>query len=259
MLHDKTVGVVIPARNEARAIRSVVEAIPPWVDHIIVADNGSTDRTAEIARSAGATVIHEPRAGYGSACLAGLAELAARGPVDIIVFLDGDNSDHPEDMADILAPILAEAADLVIGSRTLGAVEAGALTIPQRLGNWLATRLIALRFGVRFTDLGPFRAITREALAALAMSDRDYGWTVEMQVKAARLGLVCREVPVRYRRRIGTSKISGTLRGTVLAGSKILLVIARHGLAGPLPPAAAARRRQQAAGTEPTQRAEATD
>ncbi len=170
----------------------------------------------------------EPEAGYGAACLAGIAALPE---VDIVVFVDGDNSDYPEDMADLVDPIIAGRADLVIGSRVLGQAEAGALTPQQRWGNWLATRLIRLIWGVRFTDLGPFRAISRDALDRLAMADRTYGWTVEMQIKAAELGLTVIEVPVRYRRRIGVSKISGTVRGVVLAGTKILSMIAVRGLA----------------------------
>ncbi|MDX2287329.1 MAG: glycosyltransferase family 2 protein [Hyphomicrobiaceae bacterium] len=227
MRAGKTIGVVIPARNEEAAIGTVVAAIPSWVDRVIVVDNGSTDATAERARGAGATVVTEPEPGYGAACLAGIAAL---GDVDILVFCDGDAADHPEDMADLVDPILASTADLVIGSRTLGSREPGALSPQQVFGNWLATRLIAWRWGVRFTDLGPFRAIRRDRLEALHMADRTYGWTVEMQVKAARMGLACREVPVRYRRRIGTSKISGTVRGTVLAGTTILSLIARHWL-----------------------------
>ena len=227
MRDGRRIGVVIPARDEAAAIGKVIAAVPGWVDAIVVADNGSRDATAAVARAAGAKVASEPEAGYGAACLAGIAALPE---VDMIVFVDGDNSDFPEDMADLVDPILSGQADLVIGSRVLGQAEAGALTPQQRWGNWLATRLIRLVWGVRFTDLGPFRAIGRDALGRLAMADRTYGWTVEMQIKAAEQALRCVEVPVRYRRRIGVSKISGTVRGVILAGTKILSIIAVRAL-----------------------------
>jgi glycosyltransferase involved in cell wall biosynthesis len=232
-----SVGVVIPALNEAGAIGAVIGEIPDWVDRVVVADNGSTDGTDEAARRAGATVVSEPERGYGAACLAGIA---AVGAVDVVVFLDGDYSDYPADMGALVDPIVAGEADLVLGSRTLGEREAGALTPQQVFGNWLATRLIGRIWGLRFTDLGPFRAIRRSALERLAMADRDYGWTVEMQIKAARLGLACREVPARYRRRIGRSKVSGTIKGTFRAGTKILWLIGSNALA--------ARRRHSPAG-----------
>lgn len=235
MRNGQRVGVVIPALNEEQAIGKVIAEIPDWVDAIIVADNGSRDATGPVARKAGAEVVHENDHGYGAACLAGIAALPL---VDIVVFLDGDYSDYPEDMELIVGPIVEGEADLVIGSRILGGAARGSLTPQQVFGNWLATRLIGIIWGERFTDLGPFRAIRSEALDALAMADRDYGWTVEMQVKAAKAGLRCAEVPVRYRKRIGTSKISGTVRGTVKAGTKILSVIARHALAGASPGAA---------------------
>lgn len=225
MRSGKRIGVVIPARDEERAIEKVLVDIPAWVDAIVVADNGSRDATARLASGAGAIVVSEPRPGYGGACLAGLAALPAS---DIIVFLDGDYSDFPEDMADLVDPIIAGRADLVIGSRMLRAEDAAELTPQQRYGNTLAVFLIRKIWGQRFTDLGPFRAISAPALASLAMADRDYGWTVEMQIKAAKLGLRCLEVPARYRQRIGVSKISGTVKGTVMAGTKILTVIARH-------------------------------
>ena len=227
MRNGRRIGVVIPARDEERAIAKVIAGVPGWVDHIIVADNGSMDDTAAATRAAGARVVSEPTAGYGAACLAGIAALPE---VDIVVFIDGDNSDFPEDMADLVDPILSGEAEMVIGSRVLEPVEAGALTPQQRWGNWLATRLIRLIWGADFTDLGPFRAISRDALARLDMADRTYGWTVEMQIKAAEQGLRFVEVPVRYRRRIGVSKISGTVRGVVLAGVKILSMIAGRGL-----------------------------
>jgi glycosyltransferase involved in cell wall biosynthesis len=225
MRSGRRIGVVIPARDEERAIGEVVAGIPDWVDITIVVDNASRDRTAERARAAGATVVPEPFPGYGAACLAGIAALPA---VDVVVFVDGDWSDHTEDMADLTDPILDGRVDLVIGSRALGDVEPGAMTPQQIFGNWLATRLIRIIWGVRYTDLGPFRAIGHAELARLEMADRTYGWTVEMQVKAIERGLRVVEVPARYRQRIGHSKISGTVRGTVLAGVKILSVIGRH-------------------------------
>ncbi len=218
--------MLIPALNEEQAIAQVLAAIPTGlVREVVVVDNGSTDRTAEVARHGGARVISEPRRGYGQACLSGIAAL---GPAEIVVFLDGDYSDFPEDMPALLDPILRGEADLVIGSRVLGQREAGALLPQQRLGNALATWMIRLLFGVRYTDLGPFRAIRSEALDRLRMQDRNYGWTVEMQVKAALAGLRLAEVPVRYRRRVGTSKISGTLAGTLKAGYRIIATILRY-------------------------------
>ena len=225
MRDTRRVGVIIPARNEQAAIGRVIADIPLWADYIVVADNGSTDDTASIARAAGATVVTEPQPGYGGACLAALKALP---PSDVIVFVDGDYSDFPEDMAELVDPVLDGAADLVIGSRMLRAGDRKWLTPQQRYGNTLAVTLIRLIWGTRFTDLGPFRAISSEALTKLDMADRDYGWTVEMQIKAAEQQLKCLEVPARYRQRIGVSKISGTLKGTVLAGTKILTVIARH-------------------------------
>ena len=221
------IAVVIPALNEAEALPAVIAGIPDWVGLIVVADNGSTDGTAEVARRAGAAVVLEPRRGYGSACLKALAALP---PVDIVVFMDGDASDDPADMAGLVAPISAGEADFVLGSRTMGEREAGALTPQQVFGNALACTLVRLFWGARFTHLGPFRAIRRDALDRLAMADPDYGWTVEMQVRAAKAGLRCREIPVRYRRRIGTSKVSGTIRGVIGAGPKILYIIGREAL-----------------------------
>ena len=194
-------------------------------------DNGSTDRTAEVARAAGATVIREPRRGYGAACLAGLAHLR-RSPPEIVVFLDADHSDDPRQLDDILTPILAGRAALVIGSRRLGEREPGSLTPVQAFGTGLAAILLWALFGLRATDLGPFRAIGWQAFESLGMRDRDYGWTVEMQARAARAGLTVVEVPVRYRRRRGRSKISGTVRGVLGAGWKILFTIGRIRLGG---------------------------
>jgi glycosyltransferase involved in cell wall biosynthesis len=224
MIDGWRVGVVIPALNEERAIGRVIADIPSWVDQIVVADNASTDQTADAARKAGAIVVSEPERGYGAACQKGISTLR---DVDIVVFIDGDYSDVPSEMALVVLPIVRRRADLVIGSRVLGNAEMGALTPQQVFGNRLSCWLIARLYSVQFTDLGPFRAIRMTSLSALGMKDRNYGWTVEMQIKAARLGLSVTEVPVSYRRRIGVSKISGTLKGTVLAGATILSVIAR--------------------------------
>jgi glycosyltransferase involved in cell wall biosynthesis len=223
------IGVIIPARNEAAALPGVLHAILPRVAEVIVVDTASTDGTPDLARRLGARVVAEPRRGYGRACLAGIAALSPE--VDTVLFMDADAADRPEDLGRLLAPIEAGEADLVIGARRLG-VERGALTPQQRFGNALACRLIRLVWGVRYTDLGPFRVIRRDALARLGMRDETWGWTVEMQVRAARLGLRAQEVPVGYRRRIGTSKISGTLSGTVRAGWKILWVIGAEALDG---------------------------
>lgn len=223
------VGVIIPALNEEKAIELVLRDIPAdIVDQVIVVDNGSTDGTARVAKSLGVRVRREPKKGYGAACLTGMKAL---GPdIDIVVFLDADYSDHPGEMRMLVRPIAENLADFVIGSRTLREESRKALSWQQRWGNWLATKLVGWRFGYRFTDLGPFRAIRRDALDSLCMRDHGYGWTVEMQVKAACAGLRIEEFPVFYRRRIGRSKISGTLSGAVCAGTKILYTIAKHAL-----------------------------
>ncbi len=196
---------------------------------IIVCNNGSSDQTAEVAAAAGATVVSQPQKGYGNACLRGMEYIAQKTiKPDIIVFLDADYSDHPEEMTLVIAPITEGVADLVIGSRALGARELGSMTPQQVFGNWLATRLICLFFNYSFTDLGPFRAIRYDKLLEINMIDKNFGWTVEMQVKAAKRKLRCTEIPVTYRRRIGVSKVSGTVKGTVLAGYKIILTIFRY-------------------------------
>ncbi|MDA0337924.1 MAG: glycosyltransferase family 2 protein [bacterium] len=221
------VVVIIPALNEEDAIVRVLADIPDFVDEVIVVDNGSEDATPTRAAASGARVVLEPRRGYGQACLAGIAALPE--DADIVVFLDGDYSDHPEEMVDLVEPLRRGVADLVIGSRVLGEREPGALLPQARFGNALATFLMRQLYGVRYTDLGPFRAIRRDALIKIGMVDRDFGWTVEMQVKAARHGLRGIEVPVRYRRRhAGASKVTGTLLGSLRAGWKILLTIFRH-------------------------------
>lgn len=223
------VDVLIPAYNEEESIGLVIGDIPTdIVREIIVCNNNSTDRTAEVAHRAGATVVDQPQKGYGSACLKGIAYLRNKSKQeqpDIVIFLDGDYSDHPEEIPTLLKPILEEDKDMVIGSRALGNMQAGAMMPQQVFGNWLATNLIKLFYGYQFTDLGPFRAIRWEKLLEINMEDPDFGWTVEMQVKAAKYKLKCSEVPVTYRKRIGVSKVSGTIRGTILAGHKILWTI----------------------------------
>ncbi|PAP81725.1 UDP-glucose--dolichyl-phosphate glucosyltransferase [Rubrivirga sp. SAORIC476] len=234
------VSVVIPARNEEGSVGAVVREMlaTGLVGEVVVTDNGSRDGTAAEARAAGATVVSEPRAGYGRACLAALAEVRRR-PPEVVVFVDADRSDDPADLSALLAPLVRDEADLVIGSRVLGQragrVEAGALLPQARWGNALACALVRLRWGARFTDLGPFRAIRWDAYERLGMRDETFGWTVEMQVRAVRAGLRTAEVPVAYRKRVGKSQITGTLNGTVRAGTKILWTVGAHALRGPLP------------------------
>ncbi len=220
------IALVIPALNEEHALPKVFAELPPGLfRQVIVVDNGSTDQTAAVARRHAAEVVSEPRRGYGQACLAGLAHVAP--DTDIVVFLDADASDLPAEVFHLLAPLQAGAADLVIGSRRLGKTDPGALYWHQRWGNRSFTALIRLLFGFRFTDLGPFRAIRWRALQQLALQDRDFGWTVEMQIKAARQGLRIVEIPVSYRQRLGQSKISGTWKGSLKAGGKIFWTILR--------------------------------
>lgn len=228
MRESGRIAVVIPALDEADSIAGVLRRIPPWVDQVVVVDNGSTDATAEVARRCGSRVVREPRRGYGRACLAGIRAAAG---VHVLVFLDADGSDHPEALAELVDPILRDEADLVLGSRTLGRLAPGAMTLPQRFGNVLAPWLIRLLWGQRFTDLGPFRAIGAGALQRLAMDAPTFAWTVQMQVRAARIGLRCREVPVEYSARLrGRSKISGTVRGVIGAGRSILGCIAAEAI-----------------------------
>jgi glycosyltransferase involved in cell wall biosynthesis len=224
--------VIIPAFNEAESIGKVVGDIPKGlVREVVVVNNSSTDATETNAKAAGATVLRETRKGYGFACLCGIAYANAKQGAerpDIIVFIDGDYSDHPEQLPDLLRPILEEGYDMVIGSRALGARERGSMTPQQVFGNWLATTLIRLFYRTRYTDLGPFRVIKMDKLLALEMKDQTYGWTVEMQLKAAKKKFKTTEVAVNYRRRIGVSKVSGTVKGTILAGYKILYTIFRY-------------------------------
>lgn len=227
-MSDK-IFVIIPAFNEEGAIGRVISEIPAIVNEIVVADNASTDLTAEVAKRSGATVIEAPVPGYGSACLTGIDYLKQKATAgDIVVFIDGDHSDYPEEMTQMIEKIRDEHFDLVVGSRELGNREHGSMTFAQIFGNRLATFLLRTIYHVRFTDLGPFRAIEWEKLLQLNMQDQNYGWTVEMQVKAAKLKLRTTEIPVRYRKRIGFSKISGTVKGTVLAGFKIIQTIFRY-------------------------------
>ena len=230
ILKNPIIDVIIPAYNEEKSIAYVLKDIPRnIIRHIIVCNNASTDTTAQVAVENGAVVVNQPLRGYGNACLAGMAYVAAqREKPDIIVFLDGDYSDYPSEMPLLIAPITEGVADLVIGSRALGNREKGAMMPQQVFGNWLATRLIRLFFNYVFTDLGPFRAVSYVKLLEIGMIDRNYGWTVEMQVKAAKLKLKCVEIPVTYRRRIGVSKVSGTVKGTISAGYKIILTIFRY-------------------------------
>jgi glycosyltransferase involved in cell wall biosynthesis len=223
------VDVIIPAFNEEKSIAKVIGDIPKLVRHVVVANNNSTDRTAEVAKVGGAEVVFEPQKGYGKACLTAM-DWIKRQEVqpDILVFLDGDYSDYPEELADLIAPILADKADLVIGSRSMGQREEGSMTLPQVFGNGLATLLMRWMYGAKFSDLGPFRAISWSKLLALGMVDQNFGWTIEMQIKAHQAKLRYLEVPVTYRKRIGVSKVSGTVKGVIGAGYKIIFTIFKY-------------------------------
>ena len=225
-LLQESIALIIPALNEADSIGELLRQLPPLFAQIVVVDNGSEDSTGDVARTAGAQVVREPRRGYGRACLAGIATL--RPEITAIVFMDADLSDDPADVRRLAEALVAGEWDLVIGSRVLGNPEPGSLTPVQRFGNWLTTRLIRWIWKVPFTDLGPLRIVRRDALRRLDLRDGDFGWNVEMQVKAVRLGLKVTEIPVSYRRRrSGVSKISGTVTGSARAGVKILWTVYR--------------------------------
>ena len=217
------IKVIIPAYNEQDSIGKVIGDIPKIVDEIIVISNNSTDKTVENAKKAGATVLFENRKGYGYACLKGMDYIAQKEKTpEIVVFLDGDYSDYPEQLTTLVNPILIDNLDFVVGARIKELRESGSMTPQQVFGNWLATFLMKILFNAKFTDLGPFRAIKYNKLLALKMEDTTYGWTVEMQLKALKQQLTYREVPMKYRNRIGVSKVSGTIKGSILAGVKIL-------------------------------------
>jgi len=225
----KTVRVIIPAYNEAKSIAKVIKDLPTFVDEIIVVNNNSTDATAKIAQEAGATVLSEPKPGYGNACLKGIEYLnQQKSDTDIVVFLDGDYSDYPEELTKIIAPIIEKNVDFVIGSRVKKLREKGAIQPQQIFGNWLATSLMRMFFKSKFTDLGPFRAIKFDTLMCLKMKDPTYGWTVEMQLKILKQRFSYEEIAVKYRNRIGVSKVSGTLKGSIFAGIKILTWIFKY-------------------------------
>jgi glycosyltransferase involved in cell wall biosynthesis len=225
------IKVIIPAYNEGASIASVISEIPKIVSEVIVVNNASTDNTAKNALSAGATVLSEERQGYGYACLRGINYVSSQSKrPDIVVFMDGDYSDYPEDLHEIVKPILERNVDLVIGARSRELREDGSMTPQQIFGNWLATSLMRIFFGARYTDLGPFRAIKYDRLMELEMKDKTYGWTVEMQLKALKKKFRYTEVPVRYKKRIGTSKVSGTIKGSIFAGVKILAWIFKYSI-----------------------------
>lgn len=228
MKHD--IRVIIPAFNEQNAVGLVVDEIPTaWVKEVIVVDNGSHDNTFIIAQQHGATALKESRKGYGQACLKGMEHVASSiSQPDIVVFIDGDHSDFPEQLPELVQPIIDGQADMVIGSRALGKKEKGSMTLQQIFGNWLATTLIRWFYGVSYSDLGPFRAIRYQSLMDLQMQDTNYGWTVEMQLKAAKQKMKVMDVPVNYRQRIGVSKVSGTVKGTIMAGYKIIFTIFKY-------------------------------
>lgn len=227
---SKIIDVIIPAYNEEESIGLVLKDIPEGlVRQVLVANNNSSDQTAEIAKKEGAKVVFESEQGYGAACLKAIDfSFRTQPPPDILVFLDADYSDHPEEITKVLQPILAGEVELVIGSRALGQREKGSMMPQQIFGNWLATTLMRWMYGSTFTDLGPFRAITTRAYREIGMCDRNFGWTVEMQVKALKKKVSHTEVPVTYRRRKGVSKVSGTIKGSILAGYKIIYTIFKY-------------------------------
>ena len=232
-MKDKVlIDVVIPAFNEEKSIGKVLLDMPfDWVREVVVVNNNSSDNTAKAASEAGAKVLHESKQGYGHACLLGMDYLTKKEtPPDIIVFMDADYSDYPEELPKVVGPIIENDMDMVIGSRALGKREKKSMTPQQVFGNWLATRMIRLFYRAKFTDLGPFRALKFEKLLDLNMEDKTYGWTVEMQVKAAKKKYLFTEVPVNYKERIGVSKVSGTVKGTIFAGYKIIFTILKYTL-----------------------------
>lgn len=226
---NKRIKVIIPAYNEEKSIVKVIQDIPSIVDEIIIVDNNSSDQTAKNAQQAGAKVLTEIKKGYGNACLKGISYVKSQThQTDIIVFLDGDFSDYPEELTKLIAPIINDNIDFVIGARVSEFREKGSMTRPQIFGNWLATTLMSLLFNSKFTDLGPFRAIKYHKLLALKMEDKTYGWTVEMQLKALKNNYSYLEIPVKYRNRIGVSKVSGTIKGAIFAGVNILYWIFKY-------------------------------
>lgn len=229
MHNPPIIDVIIPAYNEEKSIPKVIAEIPSLVRNIVVANNNSTDRTGEVAGSAGSKVVFEPQKGYGKACLTAMDWIKKQEiQPDIVVFLDGDYSDYPEELLDLIQPILDQKADMVIGSRALGERESGSMTFPQVFGNWLATTMMKYMQGAKFSDLGPFRAIVWTKLLDLNMIDQNFGWTIEMQIKAHKARLRYTEVPVNYRKRIGVSKVSGTVKGVFGAGYKIIYTIFKY-------------------------------
>jgi len=229
MHNPPIIDVIIPAYNEEKSIPKVIGDIPSLVRNIVVANNNSTDSTGKVAEAAGAKVVFEPQKGYGKACLTAMDWIKKQDiQPDIVVFLDGDYSDYPEELLDVIQPIFDDKADMVIGSRALGERESGSMTFPQVFGNWLATTMMKYMQGAKFSDLGPFRAIVWTKLLDLNMVDENFGWTIEMQIKAHKAGLRYTEVPVNYRKRIGVSKVSGTVKGVFGAGYKIIYTIFRY-------------------------------
>ncbi len=223
------IDVIIPAFNEEKSIGHVIADIPSLVRNVVVANNNSTDKTSEVATQAGAQVVLEPQKGYGKACLTAMDWIRNQEvQPDIVVFLDGDYSDYPDQMISLIEPIQSQGIDMVIGSRALGDKERGSMTAPQVFGNWLATTMMRYMQGAKFSDLGPFRAIKWEKLLSIGMKDEDFGWTIEMQIKAHKAGLSYTEVPVDYKKRIGVSKVSGTVKGVIGAGYKIIFTIFKY-------------------------------